>query len=232
MSDIMKSVNVVNNDIVKILNEFKDLWKDNIELMEKTVRLDCKDVVREEYISEEYRNEIINMGNSHKGFPEKVKGYNLKLATVPGDDNQVVVLPKERADSNFFFNKKYLELNTKLQTLLGTYHNALCVVYPPGGFIAWHNNANASAYNLIFTWSETGDGYWKHIDPITKEEILVPDVPGWKCKAFYFGGYEDDPKDIVYHMASTDCWRMTVSYVFDRKHKDYWLDVIEEIETT
>jgi hypothetical protein len=37
MSDIMKSVNVVNKDIVEILNEFKDLWKDNIELMEKTV---------------------------------------------------------------------------------------------------------------------------------------------------------------------------------------------------
>jgi hypothetical protein len=35
MSDIMKSVNVVNKDIVEILNEFKDLWKDNIELMQK-----------------------------------------------------------------------------------------------------------------------------------------------------------------------------------------------------
>jgi hypothetical protein len=68
MSDIMKSVNVVNKDIVEILNEFKDLWKDNIELMEKTVRLDCKDSVREEYISEEYRNKIINMGSSHDGF--------------------------------------------------------------------------------------------------------------------------------------------------------------------
>ena len=221
----MKSVNVVNKDIVEILNEFKDLWKDNIELMEKTVRLDCKDAVREEYISEEYRNQIINMGTSHNGFPEKLKGYSLKLV---GDDRYN---PKERADSNFFFNKKYLELNSKLQILLGTNHNALCGVYPPGGFIAWHNNANAPAYNLIFTWSETGDGYWKHIDPITKEEVLVPDVPGWQCKAFYFGAYEDGPENLLYHMASTNCWRMTISYVFDRQHKDYWLDVIEEIET-
>lgn len=225
MSDIMKSVNVVNKDIVEILNEFKDLWKDNIELMEKTVHLDCKDTVKEEYISEEYRNRIINMGTSHNGFPEKLKGYSLKSV---GDDRYN---HKERADSNFFFNKKYVELNTKLQTLLGTFNNALCTVYPPGGFISWHNNANAPAYNLIFTWSETGDGYWKHIDPNSNEEVLVPDVPGWQCKAFYFGAYEDDPKDIVYHMASTDCWRMTISYIFDRQHKDYWLDVIEEIET-
>jgi hypothetical protein len=123
MSDIMKSVNVVNKDIVEILNEFKDLWKDNIELMEKTVRLDCKDAVREEYISEEYRNKIINMGTSHDGFPEKLKGYSLK--SLPSDEAGKFN-SKERADSDFFFNKKYLELNTKLQTLLGTFHNALC----------------------------------------------------------------------------------------------------------
>ena len=121
--------------------------------------------------------------------------------------------------------------NTKLQTLLATYNNALCTVYPPEGFISWHNNANASAYNLIFTWSETGDGYWKHIDPHTGEQVLVKDVPSWQCKAFFFGGYEDDPKDLVYHMASTDCWRMTISYIFDRHHKQFWQDIIEEIET-
>ena len=50
-------------------------------------------------------------------------------------------------------------------------------MYPPGGYISWHNNANASAYNLIFTWSETGDGYFKYIDGETKEEIVIKDKP-------------------------------------------------------
>ena len=126
--------------------------------------------------------------------------------------------------------KRYTELNNKLQIILATYNNALCTVYPPGGFISWHNNANASAYNLIFTWSETGDGYWKHIDPYTKEQIIIKDKPGWQCKAFFFGGYADDPNSLVYHAASTDCWRMTISYVFDRKHEQLQDDIIEELE--
>lgn len=225
MSDIMKSVKVLNPEVLQILNEFKDIWYDNLELMKSTFFLDHPDSNREEYIGDEYRNKIINMGRAHNGYPEKLKGYSLKDI---GGDKQFA---KKRAESGFLIPKKYVELNTKLQTILGTNSNALCAVYPPDGFIAWHNNANAAAYNLIFTWSETGDGYWKHIDPITKEEVLVPDVAGWQCKAFYFGAYEDGPENLVYHMASTDCWRMTISYVFDRKHKDYWLDVIEEIET-
>jgi hypothetical protein len=223
MSDIMKSVSVLNLELLEILNEFKNLWQDNVELLEKSMHLSCNDAEREDYISKEYCNKIINMGNLHGGFPEKLKGYSLKES-----DRHRSQL---KADSDFIISKKYIDLNSKLQILLGTNHNALCNVYPPGGFISWHNNANASAYNLIFTWSETGDGYWKHIDPITKEEVLVPDVQGWQCKAFYFGAYEDGPENLVYHMASTDCWRMTISYVFDRQHKDYWLDVIEEIET-
>ena len=31
-------------------------------------------------------------------------------------------------------------------------------------------------------------------------------------------------------MASTDCWRMTISYMFDREHKQFWEDIIEELE--
>ena len=30
-------------------------------------------------------------------------------------------------------------------------------------------------------------------------------------------------------MASTDCWRFTVSYVFDQTSKGFWEDVLEEI---
>ena len=59
--------------------------------------------------------------------------------------------------------------------------------------------------------------------------VTVPDVPGWQAKAFYFGDYEDGEEHIVYHAASTDCWRMTVSYMFDRDHKEFWEDVIEEL---
>lgn len=220
MKDIMTSVTIKNKSVLKILDEFKDVWWDKRNTDLKKYYLSAKDEVREEYISTEYRNKIMYMGSAHEGYPEKIRGYNLK------NDNV--------SDLRYYdisISEKTVGLNEKLQQELGTRYNALAVVYPPGGFIGWHNNANASAYNLIFTWSENGDGYWKHLDPYTGEEVTVKDGPGWQCKAFYFGGYVDSPEDLVYHMASTDCWRMTISYVFDRHHKEYWEDTIKELET-
>ena len=216
----MTPVTVKNKKVLEILNECKDLWWDKRNTDLRKFRLNSEEANREDYINEEYKNKIINMGSSHNGFPEELRGYSLKPEFISGIDHY---------DTGI--SKGYIALNEKLQRELGTQHNALGAVYPPGGFISWHNNANASSYNLIFTWSENGNGYWKHVDPYTGKEILVKDVPGWQCKAFYFGAYEDDSRDLVYHMAATDCWRMTVSYIFDRYHKEYWEDVIEELET-
>lgn len=218
LKDIMRSVEIRNKEILEVLDEFKDLWWDVRENLEEYYYYLGKDAERKDWISKEYKNKIMGMGNSHDGYPEKIQSFSLMIKDS---------LAHKR---NVDLEKKYSELNTKIQILLGTKTNALCSVYPPGGFISWHNNANASAYNLIFTWSENGDGYWKHVDPYTGKEVKVQDVPGWQCKAFYFGAYEDPPEDIVYHMASTDCWRMTISYIFDREHKQYWEDVIEELE--
>ena len=86
---------------------------------------------------------------------------------------------------------------------------------------------------MIFTWSETGDGYFKYIDGETKEEIVIKDVSGWQCKASYFGAYIEPAYKLVYHTASTDCWRITVSYVFNREEMSLGIqeDVIEEIKS-
>jgi hypothetical protein len=222
MDNIMKSVSIKNKEILNVLDEFIDLWWDKKETDLTKFYLGGKDVNRDDYISDEYKNKIMNMSTFHEGFPEKIRAYSLK------NNSQEKNIIKE---CDIKISNDYIKLNEKIQILLSTRHNALCSVYPPGGFISWHNNANAPSYNLIFTWSETGNGYWKHVDPYTGKNVVIPDVPGWQCKAFYFGAYEDRPEDLVYHMASTDCWRMTISYIFDRTHKQFWKDVIEEIET-
>jgi hypothetical protein len=215
----MRSVSIKNPEVLSVLNEFINIWWDKKETDLKKYYLGAKDEDRNSYISDEYKNKLMSMGSSHDGYPEKIRGYNIKL------DGNVNLLSSDPE-----ITRNYIKINEKIQHILSTRHNALCAVYPPGGFIAWHNNANAAAYNLIFTWSENGDGYWKHVDPYTGKDVIVQDVPGWQCKAFYFGAYNDGPENLVYHMASTDCWRMTVSYTFDRTHKQFWEDVIEEIE--
>jgi hypothetical protein len=221
----MKSVTIKDRTVLDVLNEFKDLWHSDIEKFKENLILPKFPEDREYYISEKYKDKIIQMGQGHNGYPEALLGYNLRDILKDTKETRRIV-----NEDILQYNKKFNKLNEKLQTLLATRHNALCAIYPPGGFIAWHNNANASSYNIIITWSETGDGYWKHVDPHTKEEVLVKDVPGWQAKAFYFGSYQDHPNDLVYHVASTDCWRMTISYTFDLTHKEFWEDAIEELE--
>ena len=217
-SEVMLPVKILNKEILQILNEFKDCWYTDIERLKKNVKLDNESENRDEWISDKKFHQIYSLYDGHDGYPEKLKGYNFR--------NHL----GKRNIGDPYFSQQYIALNAKLQILLATKANALCVAYPPGGFISWHNNANAAAYNLIFTWSETGDGYWRHYDPNKKEIVTIQDVPGWQCKASYFGSYRDNLDDVVYHMASTDCWRMTISYVFDTVNEQFWKDMIEEIE--
>ena len=44
-------------------------------------------------------------------------------------------------------------------------------------------------YNLVFTWSETGDGQFQYMDTKTGETVVMKDRKGWQCKAGYFGSY-------------------------------------------
>jgi hypothetical protein len=106
--------------------------------------------------------------------------------------------------------------------------NTLNTVYPPDGFISWHNNANASGYNILFSWSETGDGWFEYYDMIKQERVRINDVPGWQCKMGYFGPYYK-PETVCYHAASTSCWRISVAYVF-AEADTMWQYVIEDIE--
>lgn len=218
MTDIMRSIDLKSKEVLEILDKCKDIWQDDFTHFKKHFPLRCSDDKREDYITDEYLNKIMNMGSSHDGYPMSIKCHSFR--DVP--DKNPEILP--------YFKKK-IDLSTELGSVLGSKHNALFAVYPPGGYISWHNNSNASSYNVILTWSETGDGYWKHVDPYTKKQVVVQDKPGWQAKGFYFGSYEDDPNKLVYHMASTDCWRMTVSFVWDRYNKQFWEDCIDELET-
>ena len=59
-----------------------------------------------------------------------------------------------------------------------TKNNALCAMYPPKGFISRITMQTHLHIILFFTWSETGDGYFKYIDGYTGDEIIIPDKKG------------------------------------------------------
>ena len=215
----MLDIPINNTDILNSLNNFLWFYENRNN---KDWKVGGRSKYRNHFVGDSHKNTIINMGRNHDGYPESGYYYNFKADS----HNRGKGLPKE-------IIQQYNIVNTELQEKLCTRRNALCVMYPPGGFIGWHNNANASAYNLIFTWSETGDGYFKYIDGETKEEIVIKDKPGWQCKASYFGAYIEPAHKLLYHTASTDCWRITVSYVFNREEMSLGVqeDIIEEIKS-
>lgn len=216
----MLDIPINNPEILQSLNKFLWFYDERNKEISKC-RLWCNSKEREHYTGDKHRDSIMSRGSIHNGFPENGNYYSFKT----DHENSSKALTTKVIEN-------YTTFNEELQVKLCTRGNGLCAMYPPKGFISWHNNANASAYNLIFTWSETGDGYFKYIDGYTGKEITIQDRKGWQCKAGYFGAYDEEPEKLLYHSASTDCWRITVAYLFNRKEISIGLqeDVIEEIK--
>lgn len=209
----LKHVEVNNPELLSILNEYPKLY--SLPGFKENLHLTASEKMRQRpyYMSESFMKEIIAKGPAHDGFPDEMVGYNLKI------QDRTHVFFKRDADPIFKrdFTNRLVELNDRMMNFLSVKHNALCAIYPPNGFISWHSNHNAPGFNLIFTWSETGDGHFSYVHPETKQLIKCDDKEGagkWTCKAAYFGAWEEQDK-VLYHAAETECWRVTVSYVFD-----------------
>jgi len=196
----MKTVPIRNKELIAILDRFVPLFHE-VDFNTATVDVDPCDI--EQYMDADYRKFIMSQGRGHDGFPAKLIGIELAPKDVWTNQAYRIALVE-----------KTERLKAELQGWTGTRTNALSAVYPAGGFISWHNNANAPGYNVLFTWSSEGDGQFEYVDPITKEHIVVPDVKGWQCKVGYYGTYEEHDK-LMYHAARTNCLRSTIAFMFN-----------------
>lgn len=207
---MFKHLPIRNQKVLDTLNESLDMRNEETKNL---IRIKNEHTFKEErskWLSRQYLAELIAKGKSHEGFPEMVGGYSYSIETSAvkrGSD------PKKVSQ---LWNK-VSDITNVLQTELCLKKNALFCYYPPGGYISWHNNANASAYNFIFTWSETGDGYFLYRDGKTGEICKIQDKPGWQCKSGYFGGYFEPKENLCYHACSTDCDRITIAFVLTRE---------------
>ena len=147
------------------------------------------------------------------GFPEITKGVDLGQWQPPQ--------PELRAALK--------KLDEELIAWSGSRNNAVKMLYPKGGYMGWHHNANASGRNLLLSWSKEGKGYFRYQDPITKEIVTMYDTPGWTCKAGYYGRF-DEPEKIYWHCAWAEPEeRFTLGYIIP--HDGLWQDMIDDIQT-
>lgn len=223
----MQKVPVLNRELLQRLNAIKDIHKDKD--FEKYFHLCSKQDMsnRHWWVGDEYKDQIVRDGTDHEGFPDSMAGYEISTHREGHEFFAREAPPLYRRQ----MTERIAAASNDLMQWLGVRHNALTAFYPPGGYISWHNNANAPAYNLIFTWSETGDGHFKYVDPASKEVVVMQDSPGeWTCKAAYFGHY-NEPERLFYHAASSDCWRCTISFTLDTSDLSAEIreDLLEEI---
>jgi hypothetical protein len=201
----MNSIPIVNQQLENILNNFKD------ELLSNSSKLKFKqrDVTKDYhyFCSEERLNELKHkvigqtsdawfLGLENTKLSDLNSQLNTNLAEWDNQRNYIVAKPRFVTERKKMFDT-----------------NALSAVYPANGYMSWHTNADASGYNVLLTWSETGNGFFKYQDPITKEIVTMPDKPGWNCKVGYFGGYREKDK-LFWHCCGTAELRITVAWIF------------------
>jgi len=223
----VRDIKLKNKEFLTLLENYKDfLMERDPESKEpeapyvaKELPVMWPDEHSEDWTDDAFLNKIRFEGRQHAGFPDRMRSLTgLKYSQVGGADACGPNIKKK--------TEKFL---AEIMGFLSCRNNALATVYPPGGFISWHNNANADGYNIIITWSETGEGWFDYWDNEKQERIRVQDVPGWQAKMTYFGSYEQ-PEKLCYHAAHTDCWRITVAFVF-AEADNFWEEVIEDLET-
>tara|TARA_R110000822_G_scaffold47472_5_gene125869 strand:- start:740 stop:1399 length:660 start_codon:yes stop_codon:yes gene_type:complete len=216
----MQSIDIKNKELLSILNE-ASWFVDNHEIIQEHLHQNGKGVLADPWINDQYKWETINSGTTHTGWPQTATGYSIKPDQI------------KYKTFNEEIPNRYDRINTELMHYFGTRHNALFHVYPPEGFLSWHNNANASSQNVIFTYNPTGDGYFAYHDWETNETIKMKDKPGWSCKAGFFASYKEPKEKLVYHCAYTKVWRMTVSYIWGAYDteigREFQQQVIEDI---
>jgi len=105
--------------------------------------------------------------------------------------------------------------------------------YPPGGYMSWHDNFNAPGYNILFTWSEKGDGFFRWYDLKTGKIETMLDRPGWSAKIGYYGGddeeYITDPENTVPHCCKNYDHRFTFGWMtYKKQFQDHMLENIFE----
>ena len=220
----MTEIVIRNEGLLQTLNDTVEMFLEHRELMTELSDNLQHDVPVEEwenFCKEDYLHEMIATGVDHAGFPETGYGF------------QVAQGVRQRPD---VFTPLKDWTKNELPMMFGARSNSLTSYYPPNGFVGWHTNWNASAYQIIITWSENGDGYFSYYDKETDTIITEQDVKGWQARWYRFGRY-DEPQHHCWHTAWTNSPRFTLAFKFpyNNVNEDSALlalkDFVEELET-
>ena len=197
----MSEVTIRNKELLGVLNSFSDdmLSKPSYDDEKYWTYNEHEDIHKGEYYtSREYLEDCLSRYPELVGPPDRY--FAQPISKMVREDKELW--------SEFMQRVKY-----DFASELGAHTSALLSYYPPGGFVGWHTNYDANAYQVLFTWSETGDGYFEYYDKKTDKITRIQDVPGWQCRHYYFGAEHEEDLH-CWHAAYAGCQRITLAYKF------------------
>jgi hypothetical protein len=229
----------INTELRRLLDSYRHIF---LEIYNKDPQWVSGPFGDNKGIDKEYLDKVKKdptfAGNPEYRYLANAKNWMyLVEATVIEDD--VLELAKQlvKADTELFsyINEKETILQPGDPDLLNEWNFAARHYYPPGGHMSWHDNRMAWGYNIMFTWSEKGDGTFKYLDNKTKEIVEISDVPGWSTKVGYYGPCNEDPvtgtykptDDTFWHCFSNNDNRFT--FAFYTRSKSLWEKGVEKI---
>lgn len=199
----MSEIQINNQKFLQKLEDLKDDFFSRPDYNDQKYRVSSsnwnKCNIEDFYCGRTYLNHCLLTQDTHMGYPEEHMAQPIS--------RMVDVNPEIWTD---FRDKARTEFTIEI----GAQHAALTNYYPPGGFVGWHTNWDANAYQVLFTWSRTGDGYFRYYDAKNDEIITIEDKPGWQARHFYFGR-KDEVNHHCWHSAYTWSERITLAYKFD-----------------
>lgn len=200
----MNNIQIKNKDLIKLLNDYSD-WFENID--KSLIKVQGEKDNNEYYTSDEYLKTIDK--KNHEGFPEKT--YGIDLVFCHSTDDKI--------------RERIRQVDLDFNSVLGSKHCAVKMYYPNGGYMGWHNNHNASGYNILFSYTKEGKGFFRY----KKEQIItMKDTPGWTAKVGYYGN-NNQPDKLFWHCARAYEDRLTLGFVIP--DENFWEMMIEDIES-
>jgi hypothetical protein len=68
----------------------------------------------------------------------------------------------------------------------------------------------------MFSYTESGKGFFKYRNPVTGLVVKLDDSPGWMVRSGKLG---TDDKEVVWHCASAEQDRYTILFMYDNEEK-------------
>lgn len=116
-----------------------------------------------------------------------------------------------------------------VKKFLGPSINALSMVYPENGYIGWHHNGNYPGYNVLFSYSQDGNGNFSYWDYDTKSIQRMQDVPGWNVKAGYYSSQDTERDKVYWHSAQTKNQRISIGFILE--NETVWKEMLTKISS-